>query len=545
MPLQDSQLERLDLRFRAEESAHDLLLPGGWIVWSVAGLVAGVLASTFSYWLVQSSYATTLASTEQPADAYLALEALGQLESNANSNAVHGLKNSNFEVAQAAANVLKLTITNWLDDDSAKSKRKLISVVEALNALPDDTPAENQLLAREIVNNIQFEISDRDQSKYADILAAGARVLARTESLIPAQIPGLLSNSGTKLTIDQPTARIPSQSNALPLSAASPEQSFNPGGLSRIPNNQNSSKQEAWGNPNAPDQGPGAWQRPIPSSSNVASNAPVPGQRLETSAVMRPSTGYDGQNQYGAPYGDGARYPDSGPSQPASQYGLGAQYGAGYGTNLGGEPNQPMQPAPPQYTVHGDDPNTLPFNSQDVSNVGSSPNKQLSLESEFHPMPSAPEIARSIGNDQRIAVRSSSLRNSKQRPRTDRELVTLLGSSDSQLRMEAAAQLLERGLSDANLELAANLATGSEALRLSLVDRIAQSSDMDPKFWLLWMAEEAEPAVRLRSISLLSSMVDVDVDRALRMMLNRESDEAVRRTITQVLIASTTVQNRR
>ena len=89
---------------------------------------------------------------------------------------------------------------------------------------------------------------------------------------------------------------------------------------------------------------------------------------------------------------------------------------------------------------------------------------------------------------------------------------------------------------DDRLALASELATAAPARRLELVHHIATRDDLDPRPWLLWMAETGETEVRQQAISLLSSMVDLNVQRQLRQLLAQESDETVAQSIRQVLL---------
>jgi hypothetical protein len=62
-----------------------------------------------------------------------------------------------------------------------------------------------------------------------------------------------------------------------------------------------------------------------------------------------------------------------------------------------------------------------------------------------------------------------------------------------------------------------------------------QREDVDARPWLLWMAEDGQESVRQHAVALLTPLVDNDVRRQLRLLLNREGDEKVAQTIRQVL----------
>ena len=81
------------------------------------------------------------------------------------------------------------------------------------------------------------------------------------------------------------------------------------------------------------------------------------------------------------------------------------------------------------------------------------------------------------------------------------------------------------------------LATGSETHRLEILDQFPTRTVIDPRVWLLWMAQDGQTEVRCRAIAQLSSMLDQDVMRELRLLLNRERDPETAQLIRKVLIS--------
>ncbi len=116
------------------------------------------------------------------------------------------------------------------------------------------------------------------------------------------------------------------------------------------------------------------------------------------------------------------------------------------------------------------------------------------------------------------------------------ELVRLLGSVQPKIAQAAALALRRHGMSESKLELAMELATGTEQRRLEIIDQFPSRTDIDPRVWLLWMAQDGQTEVRARAIAQLSSMLDQDVMRELRMLLNRERDPEVAQTIRRLLV---------
>jgi hypothetical protein len=117
------------------------------------------------------------------------------------------------------------------------------------------------------------------------------------------------------------------------------------------------------------------------------------------------------------------------------------------------------------------------------------------------------------------------------------ELVRLLGSVQPKIAQAAALALRRHGMSDSKLELAMELATSSEERRLELLEQFPTRTDIDPRVWLLWMAQDGQSEVRGRAIAQLSSMLDQDVMRELRLLLNRERDPEIAQLIRKVLIS--------
>ena len=112
----------------------------------------------------------------------------------------------------------------------------------------------------------------------------------------------------------------------------------------------------------------------------------------------------------------------------------------------------------------------------------------------------------------------------------------LLGSVQPKIAQAAALALRRHGMSESKLELAMELATGTEQRRLEIIDQFPSRTDIDPRVWLLWMAQDGQTEVRARAIAQLSSMLDQDVMRELRMLLNRERDPEVAQTIRRLLV---------
>ncbi len=118
---------------------------------------------------------------------------------------------------------------------------------------------------------------------------------------------------------------------------------------------------------------------------------------------------------------------------------------------------------------------------------------------------------------------------------TFEQLVRMLSSIEPGVAQAAALALKAKGMDDELLSLASELAVGSEERRLELVKQIASNGTFEPRPWLLWMAEDGEPQVRQMSVSLLSSMLDNDVQRHLQILLASEEEPSVAQALRQAL----------
>ena len=115
------------------------------------------------------------------------------------------------------------------------------------------------------------------------------------------------------------------------------------------------------------------------------------------------------------------------------------------------------------------------------------------------------------------------------------QLVRLLSSVQPRIAQAAALALSRKGMSDEKLTMAIHLATGSTQERMELLGSIAGRDDLDPRPWLLWMAADGDERVREHAVGLLNPMLDNDIRRQLRLLLNRERDERVAQTLRKVL----------
>ncbi|MCY2983485.1 MAG: hypothetical protein NTY15_07575 [Planctomycetota bacterium] len=125
--------------------------------------------------------------------------------------------------------------------------------------------------------------------------------------------------------------------------------------------------------------------------------------------------------------------------------------------------------------------------------------------------------------------------------RTLEQLLPLLTSAQNRIVQQAFNELVRRGMTPAQLDVAVSLAQGDIEQRLQSMETIAKDSNFpSPITWLVWMAENADRNVRRRAVVLLGSMTDSDARRKLRILQSKEPDSAIADQISQVLLASGT-----
>lgn len=124
------------------------------------------------------------------------------------------------------------------------------------------------------------------------------------------------------------------------------------------------------------------------------------------------------------------------------------------------------------------------------------------------------------------------------------QLLPLLTSAQNRIVQQAFNELVRRGMTPAQLDIAVSLARGDVDQRLQSMETIAKDPNFpSPITWLVWMAENSDRSdrnVRWRAVVLLGSMTDSDARRKLRILQNKEPDSSIADLISQVLLASGT-----
>ncbi len=106
-------------------------------------------------------------------------------------------------------------------------------------------------------------------------------------------------------------------------------------------------------------------------------------------------------------------------------------------------------------------------------------------------------------------------------------VITWLADPDADMRRQAELELQRRGMQDRELRLAYSIASGDAETRLQLVDVLAQSQDIDPRFWLGMLLSDKDRSVKLAAISVLATMDDPKVRQLLQVRMQEDRDPIV------------------
>lgn len=108
-----------------------------------------------------------------------------------------------------------------------------------------------------------------------------------------------------------------------------------------------------------------------------------------------------------------------------------------------------------------------------------------------------------------------------------KSVISLLGSNQADVHDLAVEELVRRGLNNEEIRVANQLASPVVEVRLGLLESIVNRTDIDPRPWLLWLAEDPQSEVRMRAITTLATMDDASVKQSLRRRLPYEHDPTV------------------
>ncbi len=475
MPATTHQVDRLSLTFRAAEAAPPRsVLPGGWWLWCLLGIGVGLGGWLISRHYLAEKLGERLLSANSRPEAMLALEGLLLLDSTASNAIVVGLQHEDFVIARAAFRAIDSQIQRWEDFTPAESSARMISLAQSLRDLPDSTPPENLILASSLASRIFTLCLEREDEILKPTMQICELVIQRVgKSALPAEP-------------EERLASLPKTDYSL---------SEDVSGAAAIAAVEEYSQDQ---------------QEPIqqaPDHQSFENTVVDPEKRDVPPPLLPPATSENS-----------ARFPQLLDSSDRSSLPIDTSQPL---SSTGGRASLRLINSPTRSST------TLGAQSHDIALMDEQPSTLMP------PQSSATDSA-AEGLQLADEPSAKTLAGIEQLP--IQELVRLLASVQPKVAQAATLALRRHGMSDSKLELAMQLATGTEELRLDIIEQFPKRTDIDPRVWLLWMAQDGQTEVRARSVAQLSSMLDNDVMRELRLLLNRERDPEIAQMIRKLLM---------
>ncbi len=114
------------------------------------------------------------------------------------------------------------------------------------------------------------------------------------------------------------------------------------------------------------------------------------------------------------------------------------------------------------------------------------------------------------------------------------DLMRKLRSDSDSERAPARQELLRRGFSEVDLELARQLFSPDTEVRKQLALAVPRLASVDAARWLMWLAADPQPQVRLAAITTLATTGDPSLLDRVETMARKDSDERVQAVADQI-----------
>lgn len=499
-------------------------LPGGWWLWCLAGLGLGLSVWIGGRIYLKQQLTARLAETETVIEARQIIRSLLKLDGDAAGDIAAALGHREYLVADSAYRALDEQIDAWAELSVEERVRRMKLLANQLDNIPTDLSPNHKMLVHNLAGRLYADAMSCNAEGSADVLDICKRIVSRA-LLNPATDSG--SGIGSTAFAGKPN-------NSAVTAALNT--------LSDLNSGEGSVASELSGSP-VPPPLPPLDASQFTDASSVSQPLAIVGLTKISDQENTDQEGTVQQNSEDLPPVESADT-DTSPVvvnnlRKRSAMGIGggratvhltASTPAAMAASPSDEATTTMTPivlsddeqptiVPPStireprfHSLSDNDPSTA------AGVTGATSSRTLS---------DSPERPLSVADAQTIA-------GIDQLP-IDR-LVRLLASVQPRVAQAAALALRAKGLPEDKLELAMQFANGDEADRLARLEETAVRTDLDPRPWLVWMAEAGETSVRRKAVSLLSTMVDEDVRRGLRMQLNRERDEEIAQMIRRVLV---------
>lgn len=518
----------------AERSA---LLPGGWWLWCLVGLAIGLGGWMGSRSYLRKQLSAQLASAQTEQVAQQSIEALLRLDGDATIDVSRSLMNSNFMVANASFRALNQQLDLWSHLSASERIRRMAQVVVQLEAAPTDLDHDHRILFTGLASRIYADVLSNREAGAADVLAACKRIMASSDPSTQAIV-----TTSVKSSVDSVSdlGNVSPADSRVDLRIQSRVKSH---GASDVPYVERG----------APDS---------PNSLRVITNSPPPLHGALASTTSRPQSATPSMSALADPSNsDGSGYvspvpPPLPPLQPETL--TSAQDQAVSSTLSDRSDHSVLSDAETGSTGYVPDYESR-SHAASTRRLGGLPAERVALSSgratvqltarsvaEREPTKSGTTMKMSDSSDLMDDQDATSQINSPvdnmdieltgidQLP--IEQLVRLLASLQPRVAQSASLALRRKGMSDDKMALAMKLANGTADERLQLLRETVVRDDLDPRPWLLWMAGDGDPQVREQAVGLLSPLLDTDVRRQLRLLLNKERDERVSQTMRRVLV---------
>ena len=114
------------------------------------------------------------------------------------------------------------------------------------------------------------------------------------------------------------------------------------------------------------------------------------------------------------------------------------------------------------------------------------------------------------------------------------DLMRKLRSDAESERTPARQELLRRGFSEVDLELARQLFSPDTEVRKQLALSVPRLASVDAARWLMWLAADPQPDVRLAAITTLATTGDPSLLDRVEAIARKDSDERVQAVADQI-----------
>ncbi|MGN6543651.1 MAG: hypothetical protein ACTHK7_01270 [Aureliella sp.] len=510
MPGKTSKIQ-LEAAFAKRELAgrRTRLLPGGWWLWCLLGLGLGASLWFGGRHYLRSELVLQLTSAESDADALASIDALMRLDGDAAVDVSRALAHPDFVVAHAAYRALNEQIDAWAKLDSAERTERMALLASQLERVPNDCDQDHRILVTGLASRLYADaLSSRDAGA-GDLPDRCKRIMERKA------IGSAISSANAQLS--DAASALPADGGLAPIetSLSDLQPGFTTGGSvpAPLPPIESARAQTD-------------AQSSIHSLSGQQAAMPLePAPALAASEMPRLSSTSDERTHF-----DAARVHLTGASsRQATLVDRSAAMTLSDSTSspplaVDGSSRTREQPAeePRDQKLHAAE----PFDASGLDEPPSIDAQPIEdgVESASDPLSGdvlTSEAAQTLAGIDKLPID---------------QLVRLLASAQPQVTQAAALALRRKGMSDDKLDLAMQLAVGSSAQRLELLQSLGERTDLDPRPWLLWMAADGDEPVREQAIGMLAPLLDTEVRRQLRLLLSQERDERIAQTIRRVLV---------